>query len=438
VIYGSADGLTATGNQFLREGANGAAGSAEANDHFGWSLASGDFNGDDFSDLAVGVPNEDYGGKANPGQVYIFNGSANGLSFHEVWDSRNFGLSGADYTQFGYSLVWRDFNADSFGDLAIGSPGFDYVDVLYGDSTGLALFGTDFLVWDRTSTHRGFGQILSAGDYNGDNVDDLAVSAPYLHVEFPFCVCVLDAIGAVVVFSGSAASGLDAGEYSEIINPAPENYDRFGSALASGDFNGDGKDDLAIGVPAKKVDGLIGAGRVYVYSGSALGFGTPRSLTQGTAAETGDGFGFALAAGDFDRDGRKDLAVGSPGEDHGSTIDNGGIVQIFAGTANGLISSASQVWHEDIDGVIGTAQAGDQFGYALSAWDFGNGPYADLVIGVPFQDITGAQTIRDVGKVHVPYGSTAGLTADNDQQWLQNSLCCSTSEEGDQFGYAVY
>ena len=52
VIYGSVDGRISTGNQFLNQGSNGIPGTAEQGDLFGWAVASGDFNGDDFSDLA--------------------------------------------------------------------------------------------------------------------------------------------------------------------------------------------------------------------------------------------------------------------------------------------------------------------------------------------------------------------------------------------------
>ena len=61
VIYGSSIGLTATGNQFWTQDKLGIGNSAEPFDRFGDSLAWGDFNGDGFSDLAIGVPYEDVG-----------------------------------------------------------------------------------------------------------------------------------------------------------------------------------------------------------------------------------------------------------------------------------------------------------------------------------------------------------------------------------------
>src|SRR5207247_449249 len=82
--------------------------------------------------------------------------------------------------------------------------------------------------------------------------------------------------------------------------------DAFGSALAAGDFNGDGYTDLAIGVPGESVNGRPGAGAVNVLYGSRYGLTaagnqiwTEESLGL-DASEKGDHFGASLAVGDFD------------------------------------------------------------------------------------------------------------------------------------------
>ncbi len=93
--------------------------------------------------------------------------------------------------------------------------------------------------------------------------------------------------------------------------------ENFGSALAVGDFNGDGIADLAVGVSGQTVSGKSGAGAVYILFGSKTGLKiTGQQLwTQDSAnilgvAEAGDHFGSALAAGDFNGDHRIDLAIG--------------------------------------------------------------------------------------------------------------------------------
>jgi hypothetical protein len=84
VIYGSSNGLSAAGapaSQFWSQNSPGVPGTSEAGDLFGSALAGGDFNGDDFSDLAVGITGEDIGSEGNAeGAISVIYGSANGLT----------------------------------------------------------------------------------------------------------------------------------------------------------------------------------------------------------------------------------------------------------------------------------------------------------------------------------------------------------------------
>jgi hypothetical protein len=80
VLFGSPTGLTAAGGQQFRQGAEGVAGSAEADDEFGSALASGDFDNDGASDLAVGVPRHDSPAGASVGAVIVPYGAGNGLA----------------------------------------------------------------------------------------------------------------------------------------------------------------------------------------------------------------------------------------------------------------------------------------------------------------------------------------------------------------------
>src|SRR5206468_3678401 len=84
ILYGSPGGLQATedgwpDDQFWTQGANGVADRAEAGDWFGRALATGDFNGDGFADLAAGAPFEDVGPTRDAGAVQILYGSSSGL-----------------------------------------------------------------------------------------------------------------------------------------------------------------------------------------------------------------------------------------------------------------------------------------------------------------------------------------------------------------------
>lgn len=81
VLYGRrAGGLSATDNQFWHQSVIGVLDSADPWDHFGYALALGDFDGDTYLDLAVGIPYEDVWASINSGAVHVLYGTASGLS----------------------------------------------------------------------------------------------------------------------------------------------------------------------------------------------------------------------------------------------------------------------------------------------------------------------------------------------------------------------
>ena len=236
----------------------------------------------------------------------------------------------------------------------------------------------------------------------------------------------------------------------------------FGFSLATGDFNGDGDDDLAVGVPHENIGSLIDAGAVQVLYG--LAHGTPVTIAQfwtqsdifgaspdpfeGSRTEADDHFGWSLAAADFNGDGKQDLAIGVPYEDvttsrTGSitTVGDAGEVDVLYGSNTGLSTSGRrpQMLHQDTINIEGDVEAGDNFGFTLSAWNFG-GPnaLADLAIGVPLENIAG---ISNCGAVAVLYSTTQnnGLSSIGDQLWHQAvPNVPGTCESGDKFGYSAY
>jgi hypothetical protein len=156
----------------------------------------------------------------------------------------------------------------------------------------------------------------------------------------------------------------------------PSAYDRFGTALASADFDRDGYADLAVGAPGDATD--IGAGRspafgsVTVFYGSGAGIGSRvAQVEHGGHA----GFGAALAAADLDGDGWPDLAVGSTGDDPRPEEDygSGAVVVLRGGPAGFALARSNTVARPD--------PALASFGGLLAAGDLDGDGDQDLVEG---------------------------------------------------------
>ncbi len=188
------------------------------------------------------------------------------------------------------------------------------------------------------------------------------------------------------------------------------------------DFNGDGFDDLAIGVPGEGFGGLglEQAGAVNVLYGAAGGLvGTDQLLTQANP-EASDFFGAALAKGDFNGDGFTDLAVSAP-QEGSTTIGPAGAVNVFYGSAAGL-PATSQVLTQ------ANPEDGDFFGRALDAGLFNDDAFMDLAVGAPGEALGMTEW---AGAVNVFYGSAAGLPASS------QVLHQANPESFDQFGAAL-
>ncbi len=423
VFSGSADGISDAAVQGWKQGAGGLAGVDEEEDRFGYSLAAGNFNGDDFDDLAIGVPGDNTAaGKS--GAVFVLYGSATGLvpGGSQLWfqDGGDVPGEAREGDSFGFSLAAGDFDGDGNDDLAIGVPNDNTaagdsgaVNVLYGSPTGLAGAGSQ--IWNRDGDglpgdpeeSDSFGYALAAGDFDGDGNADLAVGVPGDNTA-------LVRSGSVTVLFGSGTGLSDAGSRSwsaasDGVPGDPAEGDLFGYSLASGDFDGDGAADLAVGAPGTAVGDAEDAGAVTVlYGASGAGLsGTgsqswSRETLQGTP-QAGDAFGSALAAGDFEDDGDDDLAVGVPNDDGGA--EDAGAVNVIYGSPEGLSALRNQLWTQA--GLEeGGAEAGDAFGRALAGGDFDGDNTADLAIGAPGEDLlVASDNVVDAGVVNVLYGT---------------------------------
>jgi hypothetical protein len=413
----------------------------------------GDFDNDGYDDLVVGDRTAVVAGQSYAGAVQVTYGSRGGLNANRSQTLTQKSFTTAESgDNFGKSFAVGDFNNDGFDDLAVGSPNEDIgnirdaglVSVFYGSKQGLKTTGVR-LLQQNSSGIQGtaeagdqFGLSLAAGDFDNDGHDDLAIGAPYDSVSGN------SNAGLVHVIYGSSGGlqsrdAVFSQDTSGVLGVA-EKSDYFGLSLATGDFNRDGRDDLAIGVPGEDVGTIINAGAVQVLYGSKGGLTTEGDAyyhqdTSGIEgkAEVGDQFGYDLATGDFNGDGSDDLAIGAPYENIG-TIRDAGAVSVIYGSTRGLQSN-NQIFYQGYNGTAGTAEAYDRYGFSLAVGDVNGDKLDDLAVGVPYESHSNRV---DAGAVNVIYGSKSGLSKVDTILSQGLDSIQGAAEENDRFAHDVY
>ncbi len=404
-----------------------------------------DINGDGYGDLAIGEPGRSVSGQPGGGDIRTVWGSTSGLDTlgNQLYSQDNAYVAGNSATNgnFGAAVATADVDADGFADIAAGSPGSPAnegaLTLLRGTVWGLTAQGSASIAASAavpgTGPHR-FGAAVAAGDFNGDGFGDIAVGAPGNSGNRGGVKVLYGSTNRLVV-TAATANWFTQGAAG--VPDTAEDGDLFGAALAAGDFNGDGRTDLAVGAPGEGIGAEAGAGSVTILLGSATGItGTGSQVfSENTAgltetSEAGDQFGFALGAGDVTGDGKADLVVGVPGEDVGTSADTGSIL-LFRGAAAGLTSTSSQVLYQGHVLVPETAEAGDRFGATVAVGDLNADGKADVAVAAPSEDL---DTVTDAGVVFTLPGSAGGLVTGG-TLWRQGAGGVpETAEAGDQFG----